>query len=272
MYTKEDLTRKIAELAQEQPWNHCIRLPFGLQTVSGPQASHGKNLVKWSRLEEHLRAFDVAGKRVLDAGCNEGFFSLKLTELGAREVVAIDADAARIRKARFVAEVLGVTNIQYEIMDIFDKSLDTCGRFDLALCLGFLHRVPYPWEALAQLARVSDTILLEWKSLRSGSFDLPVMQYCGGVSKDANPYSGLYWLPSVRCVLEILNGLGFPYHRVRDDSRWRRTIVMASRQPRPALQGPGVSDVTKGLLFRRLARAYLGSVMRVLKDRAIPWR
>jgi tRNA (mo5U34)-methyltransferase len=271
MYTRDQILQKVGELAQEQPWNHKIELPFGVETVDGQQTSHGKNLVKWARLEECLRSFNLAGKRVLDVGCNEGFFSLKLAQLGVREVVAIDADAARIRKAVFAADVLGVTNVRYDVADIFDKSIEAYGRFDLALCLGFLHRVPYPYEALAQLARISDTILLEWKSLRSGSFDLPIMQYCGGISKDANRYSGLYWLPSVRCVLDMLESLGFSHHRVMDGSKWRRTIVISSRQADPTVEGRDVTDVSKCMLLIRLTRAYLGSVNRVVRDRTTRW-
>jgi len=46
-----------------------------------------------------LRLPPLANKRVLDIGCNEGFFSFKAIELGASEVKGIDIDINFIRKA-----------------------------------------------------------------------------------------------------------------------------------------------------------------------------
>ena len=123
-YSKDEISNKVKELEKVQPWNHCIELPYGIKTTGDNQVSHGKNLVKWSRIEPYLRAIDIKGKRVLDIGCNEGFFSLKLKELGAREVIGIDADELRIEKAKFVSELLEVSGIRYEVGDIFDKRIE----------------------------------------------------------------------------------------------------------------------------------------------------
>ena len=92
MYTREEITRIVEDLAGEQPWNHRIELPYGLRTTTGEQVSHGKNLVKWSRIKKYVEMIGVEGMRVLDVGCNEGFFSLKLEKLGVKEVVGLDAD------------------------------------------------------------------------------------------------------------------------------------------------------------------------------------
>ena len=120
MFVKEEIENKIEELGAMQPWNHSIELPYGINTAAQNQVSHGKNLIKWSRIEKYIDQFDIKDKRILDIGCNEGFFSLKMAEHGVREVVGIDADRFRIEKAQFVSDVLQISNIHYEVVDIFD--------------------------------------------------------------------------------------------------------------------------------------------------------
>lgn len=271
-YSKAEILKKVEELGALQPWNHSIELPHGVNTVAKKQVSHGKNLVKWSRIRKYVEMIDVEGMRALDVGCSEGFFSLKLTELGAKEVVAVDADELRIKKAKSVSEILGISNVTYEVANIFDAVTEKYGRFDLTLCMGFLHRVPYPYRAIRQLTEMSDMILFEWKSLRQGSFDLPVMKFCGGQSKDSNIYSGLYWLPSVQCVVDMLKSLGFLRNLIIDNSSWRRAIVISSRHENPVFKNRDMLDVSKFTMLRRITRSYLGNVLRTLKNKETGWR
>ena len=270
-YSKSQILNKARELSGLQPWNHNIELPYGINTIDKKQVSHGKNLVKWSRIGKYIEAIDVEDKRVLDVGCSEGFFSLKLAEMGAREVIALDADELRIEKAKFVAEILGISNITYEIADIFEADIERYGHFDFVLCLGFLHRVWYPFRVIRELTEIGDTILFEWKSLREGTFDLPIMKFCGGRSKDSNKYSGLYWLPSVECVVDMLKSLGFVHNLIIDNSTWRRTIVISSRLENPAFKNSDALDVNKFVVLKRITRSYLASIRRTLTNKEIRW-
>lgn len=55
------------------------------------------------KTDERLSLFrkqDIAGKRVLDAGCNMGAVVNHCVKMGAREVMGIDFDSAAIRRAR----------------------------------------------------------------------------------------------------------------------------------------------------------------------------
>lgn len=270
-YNKTEILNKIEELGVLQPWNHSIELPHGVKTIAKKQVSHGKNLIKWSRIEKYVEEVDIKNKRVLDVGCNEGFFSLKLAELGAKEVVAVDADELRIKKAKFVSGILGTSNVTYEVADIFDKSIENYGHFDFVLCMGFLHRVSYPYKAMQQLTKMSDTILFEWKSLREGSFNLPIMKFSGGKSKDLNKYSRLYWLPSVQCVVDILKTLGFEHNLIIDNSTWRRAIVISSRFDNAVFRNKDIIDINKFILLKRITQSYLGGVLRTLANKKIKW-
>ncbi len=270
-FDKTEIQNKIKELDREQKWNHCIELPYSVKTSSEDQVSHGKNIIKWSRIKPYIDAIDIKGKRVLDIGCNEGYFCLKLRELDAGEVLGIDADKLRIKKAKFVTEILNARNITFEVMDIFDDSIEKFGHFDFTLCLGFLHRVPYPYKVIQQLTGISDTILFEWKSLKEGSFDLPIMKYCGGKSKDSNQYSGLYWLPSTNCVIDILKSLGHTHNLVIDNSSWRRTIIISSKQKNAVFENKDLISTGKLALSKKVTASFARSIIRILKDKNTKW-
>ena len=77
---KQEIRKKVDEFDLLQKWNHNFHLPFGVETRPGEQTSHGKNLVKFDRLLPIFDEIGVDGKRVLDVGCNEGFFSLSLRD------------------------------------------------------------------------------------------------------------------------------------------------------------------------------------------------
>ena len=105
---KTDISKikeEVSELAHEQSWNHNFILPGGVETAPGEQISHGKNLVKWNRIEPIIDLLSLKGEQVLDLGCNEGFFSVKLAEKGAK-VLGADIDKLRIKKAKWIQSIL----------------------------------------------------------------------------------------------------------------------------------------------------------------------
>lgn len=239
MFDEEIIREKVAQLGARQPWNHNIALPYGIETKPGEQVSAGKNLIKWQRIEPLLETIGVAGKRVLDVGCNEGFFSLRLAEMDAT-VGGIDIDESRIEKAEFVRQVLRADNVSFAVLDIYSQVFADTPRYDLCVCLGFLHRVPEPFTVLSRLSDRSDLILLEWKPLKHGPHDEPFAYYTpGGYAKD-DPYGTQFWLLSFASVEAMLGRLGFDrFHRV-DDPRSRRGILVAGRVANPIFDLPDV--------------------------------
>ena len=53
----------------------------------------------------------LKGKKILDIGCNSGFFALKMIEAGCDYIVGIDGRQSHIHKANFVFEVKGIDNL-----------------------------------------------------------------------------------------------------------------------------------------------------------------
>jgi 23S rRNA (cytosine1962-C5)-methyltransferase len=74
------------------------------------------------------------GMTVLDAFCNDGGFALHAARAGATSVEALDVSAEAIERARANAELNGLSNVRFEVADVFDtlKSMGESGRkFDI---------------------------------------------------------------------------------------------------------------------------------------------
>ncbi len=226
---KQDIQARVLELGNRQPWNHNFQLPFGVETNPGTQTSHGKNLIKLKRLKPIFDALNLKGKSVLDTGCNEGFFSQYMSNLGAF-VQGIDVDEQRIEKAKFVQSILPDSpHLSFSVIDIYSNQFLKLDKVDFCLCLGFLHRVPDPFTAVAALAQKTDLILFEWKCLKFGPHD-EAFAYFSDKSIDTSDYYGTeYWLLSYLALERILKRVGFRYFYRIDDPNQRRAILVAGK-------------------------------------------
>ncbi len=259
MYDKMQIEFRVRELGAVQPWNHDYMLPHGVRTRPDHQVSHGKNCVKLARLQPVFDAIGLHGKTVLDVGCNEGFFSLHLFQAGAN-VLGIDADHNRIDKARFVVGTLEMSdNVRFEVMDIYSDSFKALPRFDLCLCLGFLHRIPDPVRALAALSDRSDMMVFEWKALKFGPHDDAFAYFSPKDINEADPYGTEYWLLSCAAVERIMRRFGFRYFYRIDDPRQRRAIMVVARHHHPLFDRPNV------VVHRGRIRSLLSHTKRFLK-------
>lgn len=96
-----------------------------------------------------------AGKRILDLGCNAGWWSIEAVKKGADFVLGIDARDMHIEQAKFVAEVLGIRNVEFRKMNVYDISKDTVGEFDITFCFGLLYHVSKPLYLLEKIYGVT---------------------------------------------------------------------------------------------------------------------
>lgn len=236
--SKSDIQQQVDELGTTQAWNHNFTLPQGVETRPGAQLSHGKNHIKLDRLKPLLSEIGLQGKSVLDVGCNEGFFSLHMASQGA-SVLGIDIDEQRITKARYVQTLVEKgRKVQFDKVDIYSPQFKALQRFDLCLCLGFLHRVPDPFSSIAALGSKADMIVFEWKSLKFGPHDEAFAYFSPKPVNDADYYGTEYWLLSYAALEMILKRNGFKYFRRVDDPRQRRAILVAGRHPHALFNRP----------------------------------
>jgi tRNA (mo5U34)-methyltransferase len=153
----------------------------------------------------------LEGKRVLDLGCNAGFWSLKALEAGCDFVWGIDGREMHIEQASLVMSVKGVGPERYRLTpaNLFEVDLASEPPFDVVLCLGLLYHVSKPIELLEAAASVNTDLLLVDTALSRA--DGP----CFELRKEPpdDPRMGvegpLVLRPSREATLELARSLGY---------------------------------------------------------------
>lgn len=123
---------------------------------------------------DRLRSFglpdDLSGKRVLDIGPWDGFYSFEMERRGA-EVVAIDyvdLDTFRALRREFQS------NVTYRRMEIYEVEPGSIGSFDVVLCLGVLYHLKHPLLALEKVCAITkdrcvvDTFVVDGEEWQAG--------------------------------------------------------------------------------------------------------
>ncbi|MCR6650787.1 MAG: DUF1698 domain-containing protein [Cellvibrionaceae bacterium] len=136
------ISRQIEQLG---PWFHNLQLPNGEQTAPGPSLGDSPS-AKWQQISPYLPQ-DMTGMRVLDIGCNAGYYSFELARLGAL-VTAIDIEEHYLRQARWAAETLDLKDrIDFRCKSIYQVAYDS-EVYDLVWFLGVMYQLRYPMLAL----------------------------------------------------------------------------------------------------------------------------
>jgi SAM-dependent methyltransferase len=129
-------------------WYHPITLS---PEVSTPPAieSFPQLAAPVLRLMDKL---DFTGKRVLDIGCRDGFFSFHAERRGAAELLGIDTCLS------LGAVELIIPHLQSKVkmleMSLYELDPESHGMFDIVLFCGVLYHLRFPFSALETVANV----------------------------------------------------------------------------------------------------------------------
>jgi tRNA (mo5U34)-methyltransferase len=164
------------------PWFHNLHLPSGLQTA--PEHPLGDfPSFKWQQISPYL-PLDLTGWKVLDIGCNAGFYSFELTKRGA-SVVGVDSDTRYLRQARWAAKKMGLQpNPVFRHETIYGLAGDK-EVFDLVVFMGVFYHLRYPLLGLDIAARKTRRFLL------FQSLTIPDEELTNGVRDHAGSLAGL---------------------------------------------------------------------------------
>jgi ubiquinone/menaquinone biosynthesis C-methylase UbiE len=117
--------------------------------AAGDQGDHNKQHVLNPVLLQLLG--DVAGKRILDAGCGEGYLSRLLAERGAK-MVGVDFSRNLVEIAR--SRSGGRNGVAFHHANVESLAMFEDGCFDLVVCSMVLMDLPDHLAALRELRRV----------------------------------------------------------------------------------------------------------------------
>ena len=116
----------------------------------------------------------LSGKRVLDIGCNAGFWALLAAQAGCEYVLGIDGRQMHVDQSEFVFEVNEVEKSRYDFItgDVFKTDLAEFGTFDIVLCLGLMYHISKHMDLMEIIDSVNTDLLVIDTSLSTapGSF------------------------------------------------------------------------------------------------------
>jgi tRNA (mo5U34)-methyltransferase len=166
--SKDEIRRRAEALG---PWFHNIELN-GVWTA--PQHFLGDYpAVKWRSFAGAIPQ-NLAGKSVLDIGCNGGFYSIEMKKRGAARVLGIDFDDDYLAQARFAADVTG-HDIEFRKLSVYDVGT-LSERFDVVLFMGVLYHLRHPLLALDLIHAHVAKDLFVFQSMQRGSRDIDPVQ------------------------------------------------------------------------------------------------
>lgn len=217
--TPEEIRKIISRFSY---WYHKIELPHGIVTLGwAPLSVAAYNIPD-----------DLTGKRVLDVGAWDGFWTFEALKRGAAQVVAIDdfsdylgtlQEGSRTAWQTFDAcrDIFGYPQEKCQRIDmsVYDVSLENLGCFDIIFCFGTLYHLRHPLLALDQLA----TICREEIYVESAILD-DFSPYCGGIGhgypggkmvmefypdKQYGQNATNWWVPTLECLGYMVRAAGF---------------------------------------------------------------
>lgn len=222
------------EIAALGPWFHNLHLPDGTQTA--PDHPLGDfPAFKWKQIAPRLTR-DMSGWRVLDIGCNAGYYSFELARRGA-QVTAIDVDDRYLAQARWASKQFGIgeDRVRFLKMQIYDLVREI-GTFDLVWFMGVLYHLRHPLLALDIVRRkCAHLLVLQTMTMPGGeeagaSADLELEERAQllepGWPKMAFIEQRLrgdptnWWVPNHACVEAMLRASDFEVIARIEDESW----------------------------------------------------
>ncbi len=218
----EEYVQRLADRVQSRFRYHSIDLPDGSVLPGLQSVEH----LRW-RLDFFELPHDLRGKRVLDVGAWDGWFSFECERRGA-EVVAVDCVA--LDTFIEAKELIG-SRVEYLTLDVNELSAKRLGRFDIVLFFGVLYHLRHPLLGLEKAVELStDLALIESFVISSEKRQIPaIMEFyerteLGG---QIDNWCG----PSPECLASMCRSAGFAQVELKDITNQRASVVCKRRWP-----------------------------------------
>jgi tRNA (mo5U34)-methyltransferase len=201
MATLREVRRKQNDFLEElatKGWYHSFELPDGTRV-------DGVMPIEW--LRERWSRFpipaDLTGRRVLDIGPWDGWFSFEAERRGA-QVTSIDREA--IENYERMHRRLG-SKADYRTLDLYELPAAGLGRFDIVFCLGVLYHLKHPVLGLEIVCAAATEVAIIETFVIEGDPEIPVMEFYE--TDELNGHMDNWVGPTVNCVLAMCRTAGF---------------------------------------------------------------
>lgn len=220
----EERVQREAGQVQSRLRYHSIELPDGTVLPGLQTVDH----LRW-RFGLFGLPQDLRGKRVLDVGAWDGWFSFECERRGA-EVVAVDViplDTFLEAKERIGSK------IEYLTLDVNELSAARLGTFDIVLFFGVLYHLRHPLLGLEKATELStDLVLVESFVIDSEKRAIPAaMEFYerAELAGQVDNWCG----PTPECLLAMCRSAGLAQVELIDITNHRASVVCKRRWPMP---------------------------------------
>jgi tRNA (mo5U34)-methyltransferase len=220
---------------------------------------------KIEELRDNYKRFDLphdlTGKRLLDIGCWDGFYSFEAERHGA-QVTAVDV----FRPEKFFEAHRAIgSNVKFYQLTAYELNRDILGGFDIVLFLGVLYHLRHPLLALDRVCEVADDVAIIESHVIDNviTAQRPLMEFYE-YEELADQYDN-WWGPNSECISKMARSAGFVEPTVLRQEP-TRTVIKAHRRwkdaPREATPSLYITDIVNPVsndqvFTRRGRQAYL---------------
>ncbi len=190
--------RQVERLSQ-LGWYHSMELPDG-SVIAGHQSLDQQR----NRLRQFHIPKDLTGKRVLDIGAWDGWFSFEMERRGASVLALDSAKNTRLLEAK---ARLG-SRIDYHIGDICRLTAKDLGTFDIVLFFGVLYHLKHPLLALENVCGLTrDMACIESFVTDGDANGIPSMEFYE--TTELRGQLDNWCGPNIACLLAFARTAGF---------------------------------------------------------------
>jgi len=229
-----------AERSRKGFW-HSFELPDGslIEGVTSLEALK-------QRLAQFPIPADLTGKRALDIGCWDGWYSFELERRGA-QVVAIDNwDNPRFRQMHAAYG----SRVDYRQLDMYELTPARIGRFDLVLFMGVLYHLKHPLLALERVCALAtdlaavDSFVLGEKHFAADILARPILEFYE--TDEMGGQTDNWFGPSVPALLAMCRVAGFARVELRTVSDYGAGVACYRKWAEP--EGAGEAPVLQSVM------------------------
>jgi SAM-dependent methyltransferase len=203
-------------------WWHSIPLPDG-NRIAGAHADRCVQLKLWKNL--YLRPSQISGKKILDIGANDGFYTIAALIAGAQNVTAINT-ADRPSYPENLLFASKQWNVEPEIVVDDFQTHPFDNRYDIILFLGVLYHLENIFAALRRLHKLLNDsgLLFVETQLSMSESSLPIFEAASDIyptiarqDKDALCVTGMsnFLFPNEAAMHNLAYSYDFACERLR---------------------------------------------------------